>query len=449
MLHTVLRPIVRHALRVYFRELELEGVEDVPASGPLLLAPNHPNTLIDVFLVGAHLDRSLRFVAKSTLFKGPAGPLLRALKAVPIARRQDGPVDPGAQQSNQETLDACERAVAEGSAVLIFPEGVSQLEPRLQRLKTGLARIALGAQQRTSEPVYVVPVALIYDERETFRSRARVAFTPPIDVRPFLAEGSEEDPFAAARALTAAVREALQPEVVHVEQPELDPLVEQLDAIYGQRVRHEIGGRLAATAGIARAVSAFAERDPERVQRVRGQLQAYTQALELAGIDDRALRRGRVPTPQDDLAFWAATPIALWGALNHLIYYQLPRIAVSVLGPERLYTSTVKLVVGLFALAGCYVGQTWAVQHYLGWQWAGPYLGTLPLAGFVALLWLEALGSRRRRRSTRKALRRLAPEARRQLQEQREALIRELDRARVDYLAERLDDVEDEAGDPS
>ena len=162
-------------------------------------------------------------------------------------------------------------------------------------------------------------------------------------------------------------------------------------------------------------------------------------SLLYAGLDDRALRRGKVPSPQEDLAFWAATPLALWGALNHLLYYQLPRIAVALLGPERLYTSTVKLVVGLIALAGCYVGQTWALQHYLGWRWAGPYLGTLPLTGFIALLWLEALHARRRRRGTRKALRRLSPSARRALQDQREALIRELDRARVDYLAERLE----------
>ncbi|MEZ6186768.1 MAG: lysophospholipid acyltransferase family protein [Planctomycetota bacterium] len=436
VLHTVLRPLVRHALRVYFRELELEGAEDVPRSGPLLLAPNHPNTLIDVLLVAAHLDRTLRFVAKATLFKGPAGPLLRALNAVPIARRQDGPQEEGVD--NQQTLDACELAVAQGDAVLIFPEGVSQEEPRLMRLKTGLARIALGAQARTEEPVYVVPVALIYDARDTFRSRARVAFTPPIDVRPFAAQDTADDPFAPARALTTAVKDALEPEVVHVARPELDPLVAQLDRLYGQRVEHEIGGRLAATAAIARAVSAFAERDPERVAQVQAQLADYARALEAAGIDDRALRRQKAPRPQDDLAFWAAAPFAVWGAVNHLLYYQLPRFVVGVLGPERLYTSTVKLLVGLLALGLCYAGQTWGIYQLGGWYAAGPYLATLPLTGFIALLWLEALAARRRRRSVRRAARRLGPETRRALQAQREALVRELDRARVDYLADRL-----------
>ena len=44
------------------------------------------------------------------------------LNAVPIARRSDGAVGADAKASNKETLDACERAVADGDAVLLERE---------------------------------------------------------------------------------------------------------------------------------------------------------------------------------------------------------------------------------------------------------------------------------------------------------------------------------------
>jgi 1-acyl-sn-glycerol-3-phosphate acyltransferase len=440
MLYAALRALLRHALGLYFRRIEIEGRTEVPATGPLLLAANHPHTLIDALLVGACIERRVGFVAKATVFRGLAGRLLRALGAVPVERAIDGAVDEAARERNRRALAACEEAVAAGGALLIFPEGISQEAPRLQPLKTGLARIALGAEARVPGQVVVVPVALVYDDRETFRSRARVSFGSAIRVEPFArARRSDPDDFTSVRALTETVRDALETHVVHVAEVDNEPLVAELDALYGRSVESDAGGRLAATAAIARAVNSFAQEDPERVQRVRESLAHYRRGLAEAGVDDAVVRaETRAPSLEQQLAYLAALPVALWGIVNHAAYYQLPRAAVRLFGTERLYASAVKLGVGIVSLIACYALQT-AVAWRLGGPLAGTlYLVTLPVSGLVALGWLEARAARQRSRRRRHRLEGLGADRLRQLREERRQLVRELDRARVAYLGRAL-----------
>ena len=453
MLYTLLKLLLRHALHVFFRRLDVEGLEQVPARGPLLLAANHPNTLIDVLLVGCSVDRKVGFVAKATLFKGLPGLIFRYFGAVPVARKMDGEVSEAAKRKNADVLAYCEQTIADGQAILIFPEGISQDDPQLMKLKTGLARIALGAARRTDAPVQIVPASLIYDDPGTFRSRARVRFGAPIDVTPFVKLQDDltargEEPFQAARSLTEAVREGLLEGAVHVDDSQRAPLLRELDLLYGDALETDAGGRLAATAALARALNDFAQREPERLAAIEADVQAYRETLERHGVDDYAVRvRQATPRPgaAANAAFFLGAPFAWWGILNHAVYYQIPKIFVGLLKADRLYTSTIKLLIGLLALAGCYAVQSWGVYELAGQQAAFLYAGTLPLAGLIALLWLEGFFSRRRVRQADRALRRLPPDEAQRLVDQRQGLLRRLDQARADYLARVLEATDSES----
>jgi 1-acyl-sn-glycerol-3-phosphate acyltransferase len=446
VLYTLLKALLKHALHVFFRRLDVEGAEQVPTRGPLLLAANHPNTLVDVLLVASAIERKVGFVAKATLFSGITGWLFRHLGALPVARKIDGPVDEAAQRKNAEVMERCEGGIAAGQAILIFPEGVSQDDPRLMKLKTGLARIALGAAARSDQPVAIVPVALTYDDPGIFRSRARVSFGAPLDVSPYLElqrdlEAKGEDGFRAARSLTEAVRQGLLEDAVHVEETEHDALLRELDRLYGSQLEADAGGRLAATAALSKALNDFASREPERVAEVEAQVGEYRAALDAAGVEDYALRvREATPKPElvEDLAYVLSAPVAWWGILNHAIYYQIPRLTVRLIGADRLYASTIKILGGLLALAGCYAAQTLGVWQLAGQTAALVYLGTLPLSGMIALLWMEGFFSRRRVKQAARTVRRLDPQLVGELAERRQRLIRALDQARAIYLTRVL-----------
>ena len=141
--------IARASARIYYR-IRVEG-EAPPQTGPVLFVANHPNSLIDPVLVAAAADRPLRFLAKAPLFEERlVGPLMRATGSIPVYRRQD---DPDLMDRNASVFEAVHAAIADGAAVGIFPEGLSHSEPSLGRLRTGAARIALGAADQADTVV--------------------------------------------------------------------------------------------------------------------------------------------------------------------------------------------------------------------------------------------------------------------------------------------------------
>ena len=78
-------PLAARVSAWLFYRVDLIG--DVPATGAVLLLPNHPNSLLDPALVWATAGRDVRFLAKSTLFDGPMRP-------DPRGRRRDPGVSP-------------------------------------------------------------------------------------------------------------------------------------------------------------------------------------------------------------------------------------------------------------------------------------------------------------------------------------------------------------------
>src|SRR5262249_43597240 len=157
--------------------------------------------------------------------------------AVPVERRQEregAELEADAREKNARALDACEQAVASGGAILIFPEGTSELVQgtKLLPLRTGVARIAMGAESRRRRgDGSGVPVAVRYEDPTSFRGRARVRLLAPIQVAPYLALPDSD---GAVRALTASVRDALEPSVLHVDETAHADFVRSIDALYGR-----------------------------------------------------------------------------------------------------------------------------------------------------------------------------------------------------------------------
>ena len=86
----VLRGLGRLALRWFYRDVELVGLERLPAQGPALLASNHPNALVDALVIGCTLRRPVTLTAKATLLDNPVTRiLLRSAGVVPLRRASD------------------------------------------------------------------------------------------------------------------------------------------------------------------------------------------------------------------------------------------------------------------------------------------------------------------------------------------------------------------------
>jgi glycerol-3-phosphate O-acyltransferase / dihydroxyacetone phosphate acyltransferase len=103
----------------------------------------------------AAILRQLVPIAKAPLFRHPlVGPILRLVGAIPVHRRQEGLAATEPARNALMFARAIE-TLRGGAGILIFPEGMSQPEPTLMPLRTGVARLVLGAER--AEPGFEVP----------------------------------------------------------------------------------------------------------------------------------------------------------------------------------------------------------------------------------------------------------------------------------------------------
>jgi 1-acyl-sn-glycerol-3-phosphate acyltransferase len=210
-----------------FYHLHVTGAR-VPERGPVLLVGNHPNSLIDPFLVIVAARRPVRFLAKAPLLRDPLiGWGARAVGAIPVYRRIDDPAQMG---RNEETFRAVHAALAAGAAVGIFPEGVSHDNPSLVPLKTGAARIALGAFAAVGRAFPVIPVGSIFTAKTDFRSGAYVIVGDPIEWSDLA--GRSADDSGAVRTFTDRIEAAMHGVTVNYERLEDAPLVTAAMSIY-------------------------------------------------------------------------------------------------------------------------------------------------------------------------------------------------------------------------
>jgi 1-acyl-sn-glycerol-3-phosphate acyltransferase len=151
MLYTVMKRVVAPTARLVYRP-RVEGLENVPATGPVILAPNHLS-FIDSIVIPMVVPRRVSFLAKAEYFdgKGVKGALSRyffgSLGHVPVRR--------GLGRAARASLDTAKAVLDAGGAFAIYPEGTRSLDGRLHRGRTGVARLAL----ESGAPV--VPVGLV------------------------------------------------------------------------------------------------------------------------------------------------------------------------------------------------------------------------------------------------------------------------------------------------
>ena len=203
--YTLLTGWARSAVKVFYRRVDVEGRENLTAGRPTILAANHSNALGDVAVIVAKVPDFPHFLAAATWWKRRSARILFGLGGVlPVQRRGDGP----GPHDNDQTFAACFRALEQRAHLAIFPEGVMHLDPTPRPLKTGAARIGLGAADVGVPGVTIVPVGLVYEDRGRFRSDATVRFGRPIVIDDWIG-CYEDDAFAAVNGVTKQLADEL------------------------------------------------------------------------------------------------------------------------------------------------------------------------------------------------------------------------------------------------
>lgn len=421
-LYRLLRAMARVALSWYYGSVEVSGLERVPVRGPVFLAGNHPNALIDALVIGVLVPRRLRILAKATLFRNPlAARLLHGLGVIPLQRAKDVGVEgaPATTPTGSEPTDqvpaaptpdpdrnadafaAVTRALGDGAAVLIFPEGISHDAPQLAPLRTGLARMARAAREAGVRDVTIVPLGLVFEAKEVPRSRVLLQVGDPLALDTFAPDG------ATVPALTAEIDRRLRAVTLNFatedEATRITSLAHALAVLLapvrtvGQRT-HKLADVVRLTRRIARAsarleearrtetplAAALAERAlafEQRFLTFRARLDAEGLALEDVRIDPGGPAGVRFVVRESARAL-VLGPVGLWGRLNHWLPLRLTRWLALRETRSRDEPAMRSVVLGFVLVLGFYALQVGAVAAVGGPWWALLYgLTLVPSAG--------------------------------------------------------------------
>jgi 1-acyl-sn-glycerol-3-phosphate acyltransferase len=431
-LYRLLRPLARPLAHLFHRRLLVENPERVPPKGPVVLASNHPNMLLDVLLLGATTSRTLHFLGKATLFRNPIlGRFLRSCGVLPVHRRKESP---SRMEENLGTFDACHRLLAAGGAIAIFPEGVTHDREAVLPLKTGCARIVLEAEAKRDFGLssVIVPVGITFSNRELFRSDALVAFGEPLDPSPHFAAYREGQSGDAVKALTRELEAALKTIALHVPREEDEKLLRTLRGFFAEATS-PTSDRLLVDRTLVEAIADFRDRRPIEYARLRRQVLGYGRVLDLLGLShgeiDRTYRLGPIVRYLAPRALLAALglPFFVAGSLFHYVPYKIPALLARFRATEPVERATVKLLTGLV---------TFPLFYLLAVLLSGQLLllVLLPPLGIFSLLYAEAISELLR--EIRIFLWHHRPDDRRErLKLWRESLASELETRRREYEA--------------
>ncbi len=431
-----------------FLKIERRGPE-LP-DGPVLVVANHPNSLLDPLMIFRTGGRPARPLAKAPLFEQAfTGLFLRAIGGLPVYRRED---HPELMHLNQSTFDAAIEALMAGNAVQIYPEGVTHSVAAIQPLRTGAARIALLAEERSgwSLGLQVAPVGLTYERKEFFRGHGLATYGRPFPVSPFRA-AYEEDPQAAVRDLTGRITEALQEITLNFTQNEDRELVETAERLYATgkgwtspRQRDGLARRFPRLKAFEEGLAWLRLHDPERHRSLRQRVARYRRKLRALGVEE-----GEVPAQYrlvamfrylfiDLLPFGLGLPLALLGTFLWYPVYQGPRLLTRLAKPKFEAISSYKISFG--CILAPVVLAVWLTVGWLLEGWVGALVVGLvaPALGLVAVAWKD----RWRRlkddiRLFRRAVRR--EDRRKNLAELRADFVAEFDQLADEMMATKTD----------
>ena len=383
------------SLKLFFRRIETVNADSVPTGTGVIFVMNHPNGLVDPALVFVALPRRISFLAKSTLFKKPViSFLLKTVEALPVYRKMDAGAD---VSKNQDTFRAAEERLRNGGSIALFPEGVSHNSPKLLPLKTGAARIALGAVSIGDKPIdlRIVPVGLHYTNKTTFRSEVLLHFGDAFSVERTELDENGQPPSKAVKELTAKIETAIRDVTLNAEtESELHTaaIAERIFAAASDENEY-LGEKLDFQKQYVEQKSYTPELD-ERLAKFDAKLKSAGLApehLSLANLSQGFVIRQAI------FQTWALVmllPLSIFGTILHFPAYQLTKLASYLFARHDAddIASTVKVLAGMV-----FFPFTWLIAAVVLFLFSGSWmlaLASIPFsfaAGYITLYsWEEA-----------------------------------------------------------
>ena len=386
-IYSLLKALTRLCLALYYPATKVTGKERLRLKGPTLLATNHPNTLLDALNGASRVDEQVFFIVNASLFRTSFQSwFFNTFFCIPVERPQD---TNGRPINNREAFFRSTVHLAGGGHLYIAPEGSSVLERHLRPLKTGAARIALGAEAEFDFQlgVRLLPIGLNYEQANQFGSGLLINVGAPLMVADFQ-EAYRKDPREAVRQLTALLEERMSSLIIDTRDEEEDLLLHRLESILQSSDPQDQEQHFVRAKRLIDELRLMEKEEPAALEEFRQKVARYFQVLDRERFSDRIIAEASAPGEGSTWVFLARLltgfPFFLYGLVNNYLPYFVPRWVAYKLNLYIGYQATLKIMVSLLSFPVFYAFQSYAVARWVNWPWTLVYLVSLVPTGYFA-----------------------------------------------------------------
>ncbi len=379
----------RIVVAVFYRRFEVSGLEGLPPNKGVILCANHVNALADPVIVQAAFSSLIHPLARSGLFANPLlKPWLAMTGAVPIYRPGDKDSDVA---KNKDSFSRCYALLKQAHTLIIFPEGQSHSDSHLHRLKSGAARLTLGAKDVNGFAPEVIPVGLNFSRKGRFRGDVLVNIGVAID----LSLSDDLTPRQTVREVNDRITEGLKAVTINADSWGDIDLVRRLERFFAMRQgkvrKANLAQKFSAFQRLVAAQKLLREHEPEKVRAVTNKLRSYERLISRLGIKDYHLTLNYRPwfvlvqSIRILLTLVFGVPLLLFAMINSGVPYRLTSDLSKRLAKGRDQYDSAKIVLGACMFFLFWGAQIIAIHHWFGLNWAWVYSLSLATSAAVAL----------------------------------------------------------------
>ncbi len=399
MLYTFLRFTISVGIRLFYKEVKIKNQHNLVDNGPCIIIANHPNTLMDAWLMGYINKRRVFFMAKATFFSSPLKrKLLGSLGMIPVNRKADGAVS---GVNNKDSFEACYNLLENGGLLVVFPEGTSYLERQLRELKTGTARIGLEVERRTKGkiPLKVVPVGLNYLDGDSYRGRVLIDVGLPIELNKYWTD-YELNSIETAKVVTEQFRLGLSRVFVNLDDSHREKMVEELTNLFDTRYSNKdekASSSMTLMRKIGNKLDELTLTQPWRLAEIQTRITNLKADLASNSVRedflDRSFKRSMFIRQSIQSFFFllVTVPIFIYGFLHHILPYRFIGFILPKLTKEVEYHAPLAILIGLFLYPLFYAAYLITVNSCfdVNWLFLLIYFVSLPFSGLFAHFYME------------------------------------------------------------
>lgn len=403
ILYNILKVLIGLGIKLYYREIRVQNKENLYSKGPLIIVANHPNTLMDAWIIGFIYRRPIYYMAKGTYFNTPLKRwFLKSIGLIPINRAIDGNTT---GVNNKDSFELCYKILEEGKILVIFPEGNSVQERSLRQLKSGAARIALETEKRNNGKLglKILPIGLVYMRGHKFRSSVFLKIGKIIDPLLYLEE-FKTDSLKAARKLTDEFKVRLERCLVKSESNEqdlmADEIVEILSTKFSKKGKKGVEEDVELIKKIYEQLNIIWISQPWKILEIEQliyQIKWQMEKLDIKSdlLDNRQHIGGFFNLMFQSVLFLIiGLPLFLYGALHSVFPFKTTAFLMPKLIKNIEYYAPVAVLLGLVLYPLTYFSFLTLVNYYIELSWYEQliYLFSMPITGMYSYYFVQYIG---------------------------------------------------------